>query len=88
MFIIINPIIIIIIIIIIVIIIIIIIICFWIMLLVLPQGKSPSILSYWWCWSLHILLLCGFGDRRGGREVGRDSQETNRQLEYIHTWHV
>ena len=23
--------------------------------------------------------------RRGG---GRDSQETNRQLEYIHTWHV
>ena len=37
MFIIINP-----------IIIIIIIICFWIMLLVLPQGISPSILSYWW----------------------------------------
>ena len=66
-----NPIIIIIVIIIIVIIIIIIIIisiCFWIMLLVLPQCISPSILSYWWRWSLHILLLCGFGDRRGGRE--------------------
>ena len=68
MFIIINPIIIIVIIIIIIIIsisIIIIIICFWIMLLVLPQCISPSILSYWWRWSLHILLLCGFGDIRG-----------------------
>ena len=51
MYIIINPIIIIV---IIIIIIIIIIICFWIMLLVLPQGISPSILSYWWRWSLHI----------------------------------
>ena len=70
MFIIINPIIITIVIIIIIIIVIIIIICFWIMLLVLPQGISPSILSYWWRWSLHILLLCGFGDIRGGREGG------------------
>ena len=59
MFIIINPII------IIIIIIIIIMICFWIMLLVLPQGISPE-----------------------RKEGGRDSQETNRQLEYIHTWHV
>ena len=72
MFIIINPIIIIIIIIIIImimimiiIIIIIIMICFWIMLLVLPQGISPE-----------------------RKEGGRDSQETNRQLEYIHPWHV
>ena len=54
----------------IIIIIIIIIICFWIMLLVLPQGISSRVLSCSICGPdlCVFYVFFGFGDRRGERE--------------------